>query len=164
MVVILHNIRSLHNVGSIFRTADAVGTQKLYLGGITPGPVDRFGKLEPKFAKVALGAEKSVTWEKVAQTSQVIKSLKQEGYKIFTIEQSRRSIQYYSLPTTHYKLAKVALVLGAEVEGLPANILAKCDKILEIPMLGGKESLNVSVAFGIVAFHLRYGHTRKTSR
>jgi len=158
MVVILHNIRSLHNVGSIFRTADAAGVKKIYLCGITPAPVDRFDKIRPQFTKVSLGAEKSVSWNASARSARAIvkllENLKQEGYKILAVEQSNKSIPYHKLQTTHYKLKSIVLVFGNEVKGLPPSILKKADKILEIPMHGGKESLNVSVAFGIVVFHL----------
>jgi len=153
MVAILQDIRSLHNVGSIFRTADAAGVKRLYLCGITPAPFDRFGKVRPPLAKVSLGAERYVPWEKVKATSKLLKRLKSDGYKIFAIEQSRKSISYHKLKVQSLKL-KVALLVGNEVKGLPKTISAKADKILEIPMHGRKESLNVAVAFGIVAFHL----------
>ena len=123
MVVLLHNIRSLHNVGSIFRTADAVGVKKLYLCGITPSPLDRFKEVRSDVAKVALGAEKTVAWEKVPSTSKLITSLKKEGYTIVALEQSPRSVPYFTLQVTRSTLHKVALILGAEVEGIPASIL-----------------------------------------
>lgn len=166
MVVILHNIRSLHNVGSIFRTADAAGVDKIYLCGITPEPVDRFGKIRPQLEKVSLGAEKTVPWARCGSTDstdslrasspqatlKLIDWLKKEGYKIFAIEQSKKSIPYYKTAIT--RDSKVALVLGNEIKGLSQSILKKCDKILEIPMRGRKESLNVAVAFGIIVFRL----------
>jgi 23S rRNA (guanosine2251-2'-O)-methyltransferase len=155
MIVILNNIRSLHNVGSIFRTADAAGAEKIYLCGITPEPVDRFGKIRPQLEKVSLGAEKTVSWEKAKSAAVLIGKLKKQGYKIFAVEQSKKSIPYYQLKVKD-KSANVALVLGNEVRGLPPAVLKKSDKILEIPMRGKKESLNVAVAFGIVAFHLLY--------
>ena len=151
IVAVLVNIRSLHNVGSIFRTADAAGVEKLYLCGITPTPTDRFGKIRPQLAKVALGAEKTVPWEKCASTSKLIDRLKKDGYEIIAIEQSKKSVPYYNLKAISYKL-KAVLVLGSEVAGLPPAILKKADVIAEIPMRGRKESLNVAVAFGIVAF------------
>ena len=155
MIVILHNIRSLHNVGSIFRTADAVGLEKLYLCGITPAPVDQFGKIRPQIAKVALGAERFVKWERYNATSKLIEKLKKEGYKIWAVEQSRKSVPYYKVAVRHAQ-GKIALLFGNEVKGLSSAILKKADKILEIPMRGRKESLNVSVAFGIVVFGLLY--------
>lgn len=174
VVSILYNIRSLHNVGSIFRTADAAGVEKIYLCGITPAPVNRFGKIEPKLAKVSLGAEKTMLWDASARSTQstlkLIENLKKDGYKIFAVEQNKKSIPYYTLNPKRHKLKKIALILGNEVKGLPPSILKKADKILEIPMRGamirqahhprrlgrGKESLNVAVAFGIVVFHLAF--------
>jgi 23S rRNA (guanosine2251-2'-O)-methyltransferase len=154
LAVILENIRSVHNVGSIFRTADAVGAQKIYCCGITPGPLDRFAHVRADFAKVALGAERSVAWEVVKEAGaiptavSIIERLKKDGWQIFAVEQSKNSIPYYEANGD----AKVALVLGAEVDGVSPEVLALADKILEIPMRGKKESLNVAVAFGIVAF------------
>lgn len=164
MIVILQGIRSLHNVGSIFRTADAAGIKKLYLCGITPAPVDRFGAVRPQLAKVALGAERSVAWEKARSASKLIDDLKHRGFDVFAIEQDRKAIPYYKLPPIRHKpsaishtpYAKTALLVGAEVTGLPKSLLRKCDRILEIPMHGTKESLNVAVAFGIVVFGLRH--------
>jgi len=170
MIVILYNIRSLHNVGSIFRTADAAGVEKIYLCGITPAPIDEFGKPRSQLTKVSLGAEKYVKWEKIGSTSspqaaqatlRLLKSLKKQGYKIFAIEQNKKSIPYYKIHFRYPKrrssiriVNRIALVLGNEIKGLPSSILKRADKILEIPMYGKKESLNVAVAFGIVVFHL----------
>jgi len=158
MIVILYNIRSLHNVGSIFRTADAAGVEKIYLCGITPAPIDEFGRPRLQLTKVSLGAEKYVKWEKVKSATRLIDKLKKENYKIFAIEQNKKSIPYYKVKIFSNRLRsrpRVALVLGNEVKGLPLSILKRADKILEIPMYGKKESLNVAVAFGIVVFHLR---------
>ena len=155
MIVLLDNIRSLHNVGSIFRTADGAGVEKLYLCGITPSPLDRFGMVRSDVAKVALGAEKSVAWEQAKTTSSCIKRLKREGFTILALEQSSRSLSLYKLKANSYKLDSFALVLGAEVEGIAPSVLKLCDGIIEIPMHGEKESLNVSVAFGVAAFTLR---------
>lgn len=157
MIVILHNIRSLYNVGSIFRTADAAGMEKIYLCGITPKPVDEFGRPREQLTKVSLGAEKYVEWEYFKFTSKLIDKLKMQGYKIFVIEQNKKSIPYYKVKIRGirmYSQFRIALVLGNEIKGLPPSILNRADKILEIPMKGKKESLNVSVAFGIIAFNL----------
>lgn len=155
MIVILDNIRSINNVGSIFRTADAAGIEKIYLGGITPDPLDVFGRPRPQFVKVSLGAEKTVAWEKVKSTMRLINQLKKDGYKIWAVEQGKKSISYYKLKLKSKK-QKIALILGNEVRGIQPAILKKCDKILEIPMRGKKESLNVAVSFGIAAFGLLY--------
>jgi tRNA G18 (ribose-2'-O)-methylase SpoU len=154
MIVILDNIRSLHNVGSIFRTGDAVGAEKLYLCGITPAPLDRFGEVPGALAKVALGAEKTLPWERAASASRLITKLKKQGFKIVALELSSAAVPYYALRPTKVELEKIALVLGAEVEGISPALLKKCDTIIEIPMRGIKESLNVGIAFGIVAYHL----------
>ena len=164
MVVILHNVRSLYNVGSIFRTADAVAAEKIYLCGITPKPVDEFGKPRSQLIKVSLGAEKYVPWEKVKLTTRLIDRLKKDGYKVLSVEQNKNSIPYYKFPKSYILSAswrtKLCLVLGSEVNGLSQSILKKSDKILEIPMFGKKESLNVSVAFGIVAYYLTFGYNK----
>lgn len=159
MIVILHNIRSLHNVGSIFRTADAVGIEKLYLCGITPAPVDRFGAVRPQLAKVALGAERTVAWEKVSSAGRVIGELHKNGFRVLAIEQDVRAVPYYRERIPKSAHAKTALLLGAEVKGLPKPLLKKCDRILEIPMCGRKESLNVAVTFGVVVFNLLYSRS-----
>ena len=164
LIVVLDNIRSAHNVGSIFRTADAVGIEKIYCCGITPAPLDRFKNVRADFAKVALGAEQSVAWESANDTVDVLKALKKDGWQIFAIEQAKGSIPYYEVGEVGRPLAqsggaakvcKIALVLGAEVEGVSAPVLKLADKVLEIPMHGKKESLNVAVAFGIVSFRMR---------
>lgn len=152
MVAILHNIRSAYNVGSIFRTADAAGIHKLYLCGITPDPVDRFGRPVTKISKVSLGAEKAVPWQHYVSTARCIAFLKKQGYRVLAIERNRNSVPYTSVSIN--KGEKVALVLGNEVEGLPTSILEMADAILEIPMRGSKESLNVAVAFGITVYRL----------
>lgn len=159
LAVIAHDIRSVHNVGSIFRTADAVGVAKIYLCGITPAPLDRFKEVRADFAKVALGAEKYIPWESAKATGEVIKRLRKDGYKIFALEQSKKSIPYYEAARSAgfpRAAARAAIILGNEVKGLPPSILRAADRVLEIPMMGKKESLNVAVAFGIVAFGLRF--------
>lgn len=161
MIVILHNIRSSHNVGSIFRTADAIGVEKIYLCGITPAPIDRYGRPDEKIAKTALGAEKYVAWEKTSSIVRLIKKLKNPpaggGYKIFAIEQDKKAIDLFKF-SPHSRggarASKIAILLGEETTGIPSKILKLCDKILEIPMKGKKESLNVSVAFGVAGYQL----------
>lgn len=170
MLVILQNIRSLYNVGSIFRTADAVGAEKIYLCGITPTPFDRFGKVRQQFAKVSLGAEKSIAWEKRIKAADLIAKLKKEGYKILAVEQSKTSIPYHKFKTKVNK-SKIALMMGNEIRGISKALLRKADKVLEIPMRGamirqahhpryqktpGKESLNVAIAFAVIIFHLSH--------
>jgi tRNA G18 (ribose-2'-O)-methylase SpoU len=151
MVVIVHNVRSAHNVGSIFRTADAAGITKIYLTGYTPAPLDRFNRPVKEIAKTALGAETGVSWEKVNNPSHVIAKLKRDGFLVVAVEQSARSKKYLDLKTKQ----PIALVLGNEVRGLSRGVLSHADVVVEIPMFGMKESLNVAVSFGIVAFGLR---------
>lgn len=150
LVVVLHNVRSVHNVGSIFRTADAAGVKKIYLCGITPEPIDKLGNWRKDFLKVSLGAEKSVTWEKCASTASLVNRLKMDGYYVFAIEQDVKATPLNQVKPRD----KAALIMGSEVKGLPPSILKRANVILEIPMYGAKESLNVAVAFGIVVYAL----------
>jgi tRNA G18 (ribose-2'-O)-methylase SpoU len=149
-ILILPNIRSAYNVGAIFRTADAAGISKIYLVGITPAPVDRFGRPRPDIAKSALGAELSVSWEAVKTIGPLVARLKKDGYTIVAIEQAKNSVDYKKVKLR----APTAFILGEETKGLPLSVLEKCDIIAEIPMRGIKESLNVSVAAGIALFRM----------
>ena len=151
-VLVLPDIRSAHNVGAMFRTADAAGVSKPYLVGITPAPVDRFNRPRADMAKAALGAELSVPWEQKAKILPLISKLKKEGYTVIALEQSESSIDYKKVKVPAG--GKIALVVGNEVEGLPKSVIAKCDIVAEIPMRGMKESLNVSVALGIALFRI----------
>lgn len=146
----LHNIRSSENVGAIFRTADGAGISKIFLTGVTPSPVDRFGRLSRRVAKSALGAENSVPFEKSFQIGAVIKNLKRQNFQIVAIEQSANSVDYKLVKVK----SKVLFVVGNEVKGLPESVLDKADIVAEIPMGGTKESLNVSVAAGIAIFRM----------
>jgi 23S rRNA (guanosine2251-2'-O)-methyltransferase len=150
--LILYNIRSTHNVGAIFRTADGAGVSKLYLVGYTPAPVDKFGRVSGAIAKVALGAEKSVAWEKVDKIGLLLKKLKKSGVQVVALEQDEASVDYKKFKPSWQR--PVALILGEETVGIPKNILKQCDTIIEIPMKGEKESLNVSVATGVAMFNL----------
>jgi tRNA G18 (ribose-2'-O)-methylase SpoU len=146
--VILHNIRSTHNVGSLFRTSDACGVSKVYISGYTPAPVDQFGRKRKDVAKTALGAEDSVAWEKIGNVKKCIVDLKKDGFTIIAIEQSKNSVDYKKV-----KLGKKSVILvGNEVVGISPSILSLCDIVAEIQMKGKKESLNVSVAFGVALF------------
>lgn len=146
--VLLHNIRSAHNVGSIFRTADAAGVSKLFLSGYTPTPIDRFGRPLQMISKVALHAEKHVPWEYEKNPYRVISHLRKEGWRIVGVEQDEKSIDYKK-----YKAdGKTLFILGNEVRGISKALREKCDALIEIPMRGKKESLNVSVAAGVILF------------
>ncbi len=153
IIAVLHNVRSVHNVGSIFRTADGAGVRKIYCAGITPAPLDRFGRPRADLAKVALGAERTVAWEAARSTAVLLARLREDGYAIIALEQDEHSIPHNKLPPA-IRRRKLCLVLGDEVRGLPKSILARADRILEIPMCGKKESLNVAVAFGVAAYAL----------
>ena len=155
MQVILHNIRSLHNVGSIFRTADGAGIQKIYLTGYTPLPVDELGRPRREFTKVSLNAEKNVSWEHLRSLPVLLRRLQKNGYNIWAVEQSPKSVSLKKVTVSGDKLTKVVLLMGNEVRGSSPAILEHADRIIEIPMFGKKESLNVSVAFGVVAYFLK---------
>lgn len=146
--VIAHNIRSLYNVGSIFRTADAFGTTKIYLTGYTGTPKNPIHK--KKIGKVALGAEEWVEWENSRSAAKVIKDLRLKYPKI-TIVGLENNVKAERLQKFKPKFP-LALILGEETTGINRSILKLCDKVVEIPMHGKKESLNVSVAFGIAAY------------
>lgn len=147
-MLILPDIRSAINVGAIFRTADGVGIDKVYLVGTTPRPTDRFGRVQKDIAKSALGAETWIPWEYRDNLKSLIKELKKDGFLIVAIEQDKDSIDYRKVKIK----GKTAFILGAEVDGLDKKILKDCDIIAEIPMKGKKESLNVSVACGVALF------------
>ncbi|MES3031480.1 MAG: TrmH family RNA methyltransferase [Patescibacteria group bacterium] len=148
--ILLHDIRSTHNVGAVLRTADAVGVSKVYFSGFTPAPIDRFGRARKDIAKASLGAEKTVPWEVVLDPKELIKKLKGEKVRIVALEQNKKSIDYTQITKTKDML----VVLGREVEGVEEGILKLCDEIVEIPMRGTKESLNVSVATGILLYKI----------
>jgi len=148
--IVLYNIRSAYNVGAIFRTADACGVNKIYLTGYTPAPTNEFGIASSSIAKSALGAEKNVSWQKVKSISTILNKLKKAGCQIVAIEQSENSVDYKKVKLKY----PCVFILGEEVKGLTKNILAKCDVVSEIPMEGKKESLNVSVAFGVALYRM----------
>lgn len=149
-IVILHNIRSVENVGAMFRTADAAGIDKIYITGFSPAPLDRFGRKRGDLHKSALGAEEFVPWKQKKSISALITKLKKEKFSIIGIEQNNRSIDYKKVKLGN----KNAFIVGTEVTGIPKNILNKCDIIAEIPMKGKKESLNVSVSLGVALFRI----------
>ena len=149
--LILDNIRSVHNVGSIFRTSEAFGVSKIYCVGCTPVPKDRFGRKRKDFAKVALGAEDLVSWEYLEGAEILIRKLKKERFKIVAFEQTKNSVDYRKVK----KNPKTAIILGNEVGGVSRSLMKLADEVAEIPMQGKKESLNVSVVAGIALSVLR---------
>jgi tRNA G18 (ribose-2'-O)-methylase SpoU len=148
--LLLHDIRSVHNVGSLFRTADSAGIEKIVLSGFSPTPLDRFNQPRKDMVKVALGAEKSVQWEYVQTFTPVIKKYQKEGFKIIALEQSEASVDYKDVSINGPTL----IVLGNEPKGISPTLLRYADVIAEIPMKGEKESLNVSVAAGIFLYRI----------
>ena len=150
-VVILHNIRSTHNVGSIFRTSDAVGVDTIFITGYTPTPIDKYGRERKDIAKTALGAQKSIKWSHKKNIILLIEKLQKEGFTIIAIEQDDNSMDYKKVNTFG---EKVAFILGNEVRGLSKTIKDHADIIAEVPMAGVKESLNVAVTAGIVLFRI----------
>lgn len=142
LTVVLDNIRSLHNIGSIFRTADAFLIEKIILCGVSCPPP------HPELHKTALGAEDSVEWIYVESTMEAVQELKKESYFVYAIEQAHGSVSLNNLSVN--PLNKYAVVLGNEVKGVQQSVVDLCDACLEIPQLGTKHSLNVSVASGIV--------------
>ncbi len=150
IVVLVHDIRSTHNVGSIFRTSDAVGVSKIYLSGFSPTPLDKFNRPRKDIAKVSLGAEKTIPWEYIDDPKKLIKKYKKSGFEIVGLEQAEKSIDYKKFKTTK----PVFFIVGSEVVGMDKKIITLCDRVIEIPMKGQKESLNVSVAYGVAMFRI----------
>ncbi len=142
---VLNNIRSLHNVGAIFRTADGAGLEKLYLCGITGYPP------QGGIAKTSLGAEDHVPWEYREDVNALLRQLKTQGYQIVLLEQMQGSVSH----DIFIPQGPVCLVIGNEVTGISDDIVSLCDKAIEIDMAGIKNSLNVAVAFGVVAYQIR---------
>ena len=146
ITVVLDNIRSMHNVGSVFRTADAFLLEAIYLCGYTPRPPHR------DIQKTALGATESVHWKYFPSTYEALQLLKQEQYAIYAVEQAEGSVSLRS--ASQLQLPRLAVVFGNEVEGVQDDVLKRCDGCFEIPQLGMKHSLNISVAAGIVLWEL----------
>jgi 23S rRNA (guanosine2251-2'-O)-methyltransferase len=145
LVIVLDNVRSMNNVGSVFRTADGFLLESIILCGFTPQPPHR------DIAKTALGATESVHWQYAAQTIDAVLQLQQDGYIVIAIEQVHNSINLEKFPIDAKQ--KYALVLGNEVEGVAADVIAQCDAVIEIPQAGSKHSFNISVSMGIVSWH-----------
>ena len=146
VVVVLDHVRSCNNVGSIFRTSDALLVQKIYLCGITATPPDK------EIHKTALGSENTVDWEYFGTTEEIIEILRNKGYTIVAIEQVEGSIELQDyVPSPNEKLA---LIFGNEVKGVQQEVVNLCDKTIEIPQFGTKHSFNISVSAGIVLWEI----------
>ena len=142
LVVVLDNVRSQHNIGSVFRTSDAFLVEEIVLCGIAATPP------QPEIHKTALGAEDSMKWSYVEETMEAVERLRAEGYILFAVEQTENSMMLDELVID--KKGKYALVLGHEVHGVQQEVIDQCDNCIEIPQCGTKHSLNVSVSAGIV--------------
>lgn len=160
IIVIAHNIRSIYNVGSIFRTCDGFGVDHLYISGYSPYPElpdhdprmpHVIEKLTRQISKTAIGAERTVNFSYCNDIHKLVDSLKTDGYTIYALEQSTKSVPLYECRPAE----KAVLILGEEIDGVPIELLRKADQALEIPMYGTKESFNVSVATGIALYALK---------
>ena len=143
LVIVLDNVRSMHNVGSVFRTADAFLPEAIYLCGYTPKPPHR------DIHKTALGATETVSWKSFDTTLEAVESLKREGFSLWAVEQAEGSVSLEHL-TEKVATEKIAFIFGNEVSGVDAEVIGKCDGCIEIPQMGMKHSFNISVAAGIV--------------
>lgn len=146
LIIVLDNIRSLNNVGSVFRTADCYRVHKVILCGITAQPPHR------EIRKTALGATETVAWEYYEDTSNAIEALNKEGYHICAIEQAEKSTSLHSFQPERNE--KIAIVLGNEVQGVQQEVVNACDQVIELEQYGTKHSLNISVCAGIVTYDL----------
>jgi tRNA G18 (ribose-2'-O)-methylase SpoU len=144
IVSLIENIRSMHNVGSIFRSSDGARIEKLLLSGFTPVPPRQ------EISKTALGATETVPWEYVEDAPARIEDLKKDGYTIYTLEQTTDSKNFFEMD---YKFP-LCLIMGNEVDGVSDELVKSADYTIELPMLGVKHSLNVSVAYGIILYHI----------
>lgn len=150
--MLAHNVRSLWNVGSFFRTCDAFGVEKLYLTGYTGHPPRK------EITKTAIGAEEFVPWEHHEDPLPVFEHLKKEGWRLVALELTPQALPLQSFVPA----SQVCLVVGHELTGVPDELLSRCDAVVQIPMLGKKESLNVAVAAGIALYALRCSHESST--
>ncbi len=159
IVLVVHNVRSAHNVGSLLRSADGLGIDEVYLTGYTPYPAIKndarmphiAAKVNRRIEKTALGAEKTAKWQQSDDIDQLLRKLKERGYEIIALEQSPTSITLQNF----HPSGDMALIVGSEVGGLPLPVLEVADKLVEIPMHGAKDSFNVSVAGAIALHHVR---------
>ena len=163
IALVIHNVRSAANVGSMLRTADGAGVSQVWLSGYTPAPAAADCRYptaaERALAKTALGAERSVSWHRCRSIGMVLERLCTEGYRLVALEQSDGSI---SAEEAGRMDDAIAIVVGNEVRGIDRRILGRCDAIVELPMYGQKHSLNVAVAAGIALYTIR-GTIKKTN-
>jgi len=145
IIVILDDVRSMHNVGSVFRTCDAFAIEAIYLCGYTPAPPHR------DIHKTALGATETVKWENFTSTIDAVTSARNDGYRVFAVEQAHESTKLNTLDWTN---EKIALVFGNEVSGVNEEVIQSADGCIEIPQWGAKHSLNISVSVGVVLWEM----------
>lgn len=148
--LILHNIRSAHNVGAMFRTAEAIGIDHIVVSGYSASPTDRFGREDTKVTKAAVNAHELISWVRIDDVHEYLVKLLACGTQLVAIEQHPTSQDY----KTYAPPEDIAIVMGNEVTGVEPEILELCDTILELPMYGEKESLNVATTCGIVLYRL----------
>jgi len=153
IILVLDNIRSVHNVGAMFRTAEAVGVDEILLVGITPAPLDRFGRERSDLAKAAVGAQNMISWKQFNETTEAVTYLQELGADIVSLEITNTSVDYKLVPEPD-GLVPFALVVGNENTGVSQQWLDISDIIAHIPMAGKKESLNVSTSCGIALFRM----------
>ncbi|HVW23393.1 MAG TPA: TrmH family RNA methyltransferase [Candidatus Saccharimonadales bacterium] len=161
LILVAHNLRSTHNVGSLLRTAEGLGVSEVWLTGYTPYPAggsddDRLPhlarKVDAQIAKTALGAEKQIKWHRTADIARLVQELRQQGVTVIGLEQTPKS-----LPLPEFQPPdKLALIVGREVEGLEPEVLQVCDQTVEIPMFGKKESFNVVQAAAMALYYCRF--------
>ena len=145
---LLLDIRSAHNVGAMFRTADCAGIQRIHLSGYTPSPMDEFGRLRADIAKTALGAIETVSWDRLEDVVAQIATWKEGGMQVIALEQDAQSTDYRRVPLSE----RVVFIVGNEVEGIPRAVCDMADVVVSIPCRGEKESLNVASAFSVAAY------------
>lgn len=155
VVLVLDNVRSQNNVGSIFRTADAFLVDHLCLCGITPRPPHR------EIHKTALGAEESVQWKYYKETLEAVKELKADNYRIIAVEQTEVSVKLWDFQPGRNE--KIALIFGHEIRGVDQKVVDHCDQSLEIPQSGTKHSLNIAVSAGAVLWRIYSGHKKRAT-
>lgn len=146
----LDNIRSAYNVGAIFRTADGTGVRHLHLAGITPTP------LHPKLRKTALGSEKTIPWTHHRNGLDAITDLREKGYKLWALENLLDARSLFDTREMNHSEHPILLIVGNELSGIDQAILDICDRIIALPMVGSKGSLNVEVTFGVAAYYIRF--------
>jgi len=160
VILIAHNLRSAHNVGSLLRTSEGLGVEQIFLTGYTPYPLEANDgrlphlaqKIDKQISKTALGAEKLISWKHAPGIEAVLSSLKSRGFTVAALEQNPDSTKLPDFDPP----SKLALIVGREVEGIEPEILAACEHVLEIPMFGRKESFNVVQAAAMALYYLRF--------